>query len=115
MSGKRPFGSIRKLPSGRWQARYRVGPKRVTAPRTFATKGDASRWLAAIETSHARGLRLDPGAGKVSLAEYATAWLDSKTGIGPRSREIYATQIRLHIVPSLDDTTQALGELSLTR
>jgi len=113
MSGKRPFGSIRKLPSGRWQARYRVGPKRVVAPETFATKRDASRWLATTETGHARGLRLDPAAGKVTLVAYATAWLDSKTGIGPRTREIYATQIRLHIVPSIDETCPALGELPL--
>jgi hypothetical protein len=39
MTTKRGFGSIRRLPSGRYQARY-TGPRgrTVTAPRTFAAK-----------------------------------------------------------------------------
>ena len=39
----RSFGSIRKLPSGRWQARYR-GPDGLlrSAPHTFARKADAA-------------------------------------------------------------------------
>jgi integrase len=43
----RSFGSIRKLSSGRWQARYR-GPDGLlrSAPQTFAYKADASKWLA---------------------------------------------------------------------
>src|SRR5690625_378897 len=40
------LGSVRKLPSGRFQARY-TGPDGVThkAPTTFDTKGDAEAWL----------------------------------------------------------------------
>ena len=47
MSRGRPFGSMRALPSGRYQVRY-LGPDGVrrAAPRTFATKADARRWLA---------------------------------------------------------------------
>ena len=43
----RSFGSLRRLPSGRWQARYR-GPDGllVTAPSTFVRKTDGARWLA---------------------------------------------------------------------
>ena len=45
--GRRRFGSVRKLPSGRFQARYRdeTGVE-YAAPETFATKTMASRWLA---------------------------------------------------------------------
>jgi hypothetical protein len=41
--GKRSWGSIRKLPSGRYQVRY-LGPDREyrPAPVTFTTKTDAS-------------------------------------------------------------------------
>ena len=50
MTSKRQFGAIRRLTSGRWQARYRDGGGRmVTAPQTFATKGDAGRFLATVE------------------------------------------------------------------
>lgn len=46
MAGRRGFGGLRKLPSGRWQASY-LGPdgKRWTAPTTYAAKVDAEGWL----------------------------------------------------------------------
>jgi len=42
MAGKRRFGRVRRLPSGRYQVRYR-GPDGIDrpAPETFRTKGDA--------------------------------------------------------------------------
>ena len=45
MAGKRRFGRVRRLPSGRFQARYR-GPDGVDhpAPTTFGTKTDAEKW-----------------------------------------------------------------------
>lgn len=42
MGTTRSFGSIRKLPSGRYQARYRRLGRRVTADTTFTTKAAAS-------------------------------------------------------------------------
>ena len=46
MPGKRRFGRVRRLPSGRYQVRYR-GPDGIDrpAPETFRTKGDAEVWL----------------------------------------------------------------------
>jgi excisionase family DNA binding protein len=42
----RHFGNIRKLPSGRYQARYRGPDGRLrTAPSTFGRKTDAALWL----------------------------------------------------------------------
>jgi hypothetical protein len=44
--GKRSFGEVSKLPSGRYRARYReLNGHRVSAPNTFATRGEADRWL----------------------------------------------------------------------
>jgi len=38
--GKRSFGEVSKLPSGRYRARYReLNGHRVSAPNTFATRG----------------------------------------------------------------------------
>src|SRR5579871_4611871 len=74
--GKRQFGSIRKLPSGRWQARY---PDRsgciVTAPSTFPTKQSAGQFLSGIETDMARGTYIDPRAGRTTLARWTENWL----------------------------------------
>ena len=53
---RRSFGTTRRLPSGRWQARYATKDgERITAPDTFRTKADANRWLATIEADMARG------------------------------------------------------------
>ena len=43
---RRGFGSLRRLPSKRWQASY-TGPDlaRHVAPHTFQAKGDAEAWL----------------------------------------------------------------------
>lgn len=62
-SKREGWGSLRKLPSGRWQARY-PGPdgEMYTArtdddkPLTFLTKTDARTWLAGVHTKIARGL-----------------------------------------------------------
>ena len=44
--GRRAFGSVRQLASGRWQARYLdAAGVRDTAPRTFPTKVEATRYL----------------------------------------------------------------------
>lgn len=53
---KRTFGAIRKLPSGRFQARY-PGPDGVMrpAPKTFATSRDADDWLAEQQTEIKKG------------------------------------------------------------
>lgn len=50
MVNKRRFGRVRRLPSGRSQARYK-GPDGMDrpAPRMFAFKGDAERRLARME------------------------------------------------------------------
>jgi len=83
--GRRQFGRIRRLPSGRWQARYRTGAGQVhTAPRTFLTKGDASRYLATVEADLARGQFIDPRSGSVTLGQWAEQWL-GRTGKRPNS------------------------------
>ncbi len=57
---KARFGSIRALPSGRYQARY-TGPDGLLhkAPFTFDTKGDAETWLADGPRRH-RARRVEP-------------------------------------------------------
>lgn len=116
MTGKRQFGTVRKLPSGRWQARYRTIDGRLSsAPLTFKTKGDAGRWLASVEADKARGVWLDPKAGRAPLADYAAAWLQGKATLAPRTREIYNLQLRLHILPLVDADIPALGPVPLAQ
>ena len=49
------FGSIRKLPSGRYQVRYFHLGRRTAADATFPTKSDARAFLSSVETDLKRG------------------------------------------------------------
>jgi integrase len=105
---------VRQLPSGRWQARA-SGADRAPAPRTFATKADAARWLAELETDQARCAWVDPRGGKVLLADYARIWLSGGVNLGPRTREIYDVQLRLHILPAIAEGVVPLGTLAVAQ
>jgi len=101
MPGRRRFGSVRRLPSGRWQARYRdAAGNRYGAPSTFATKGDAHRWLSAAETDMSRGDWYDPRLGDLGFGEWAERWMATKAPtLGPATRDLYGYLLRKHVVP----------------
>jgi hypothetical protein len=60
MGTTRSFGSIRKLPSGQHQARYRHLGRRITADTTFTAKAEARVYLSSVETDLARRTYRDP-------------------------------------------------------
>ncbi|GGX10781.1 putative prophage phiRv2 integrase [Streptomyces malachitofuscus] len=100
MAGRRrQFGRVRKLPSGRYQARY-VGPdgQLRPAPETFRTKKDADAWLADKQTEMRRGDWHDPDAGRVPFESYAHAWIEERE-VTTRTRQLYASLLRHHLAP----------------
>jgi integrase len=102
MAGRRRFGRVRKLPSGRWQARYRAPDGQDhRAPETFKTKTAADRWLAALETDLARGQWIDPRAGAVLLTDYAETWLAGRADLKVRTRELYRWLLGKYVIPQL--------------
>ncbi|WP_021596240.1 tyrosine-type recombinase/integrase [Actinomadura welshii] len=100
MAGKRRFGRVRQLPSGRFQARYQ-GPDGLDrpAPNTFATKRDAAQWLVLKEAEITRGEWIDPNAGKVPFDVYAKQWIDDRV-LKPRSEGLYRSLLRNHLSPT---------------
>ncbi|GAA3488578.1 tyrosine-type recombinase/integrase [Streptomyces cremeus] len=100
---KRRFGRIRKLRSGRYQARY-LGPDGLDrpAPDTFETYGDADDWLAAQQTDLRRGDWTDPDAGAVNFEEYARTWVEERE-IGATTEELYLRLLRVHLLPTFED------------
>ncbi len=114
MSGRRQsWGNVRRLASGRWQARYTVGYQTFAAPRTFATKRAAESFLAEARVAIDRGTWVDPNAAHITLREYATRWLDERQLLRPRTRELYEGLLRLHVLPALGDVE--LGRLAPAR
>jgi integrase len=104
MAGKRRFGRVRKLPSGRWQARY-PGPdgRDYTAPHTFPKKRDAEQWLTLKEADLKRGDWLDPAAGAISFAEYAAEWVEDRE-LSPKTVQLYELLLRIHLNPTFGTT-----------
>ena len=113
-NGRQQYGSVRKLRSGRWQARLWLGDgRRIPADRTFATKTDANLWIASQRTKAAAGRPDDPERARVSLADYARSWLAQQAHLAPRTIEIYRNQLERHILPEVDESVPPLGDLSL--
>jgi integrase len=111
--GKRQFGAIRRLPSGRWQARYPApGGRLLPADQTFATKQEAGRYLAEIESRMAKGAWADPERAAVLLADYAHAWLLGRRvrgrALAPRTKDSYQHSLNRWILPTL-------GQLPLSK
>ena len=100
---RQPWGSVRRLPSGRFQVRYRVDGAVHAAPRTFATKREADSFLAEVRTTIDRGTWTDPDAGSITLRAYAARWLEDRVQLRVRTREHYEGLLRLHILPALGD------------
>ncbi|MBT0771371.1 tyrosine-type recombinase/integrase [Kineosporia sp. J2-2] len=101
-NGHRRFGAIRKLPSGRYQARY-PGPdgRMRKAPETFARKPEAERFLTLVEAQMLRHEWIDPDRGKVALQVYGERWIDERPNLRPRTVQLYRWTWNKHIVPFL--------------
>jgi integrase len=110
MAGRRQFGRIRLLPSGRWQIRY-PSPEGIEqpGPRTFPTKAEASRFLAKIETDIDRGVWADPVLGRITVREWANRYLPTMTHLKPKTRAGYDSLLKATILPVLGDVP--LGKL----
>ncbi|MFI5664686.1 tyrosine-type recombinase/integrase [Streptomyces sp. NPDC051684] len=100
---RRRFGAIRKLPSGRYQARY-PGPDGVMrpAPYTFDTSNDADDWLAEKQTEIRRGDWTDPDAGGVSFQAYADTWLKERE-LSVLTVDLYRRLLDKHLLPTFGE------------
>ena len=103
------FGSIRRLPSGRFQARYTDAQgTRINAPTTFQTKGDAATWLA-MESAAITVRRWRPSAVPEPEAplfrDYAWPWLAARE-LKDRTRSEYRKLLE-KIVPAFEDVAMS--------
>jgi hypothetical protein len=122
----REFGSIRKLPSGRFQARYRAPDSGELTPATvtFTSKKAASAWLADVQSDIERGRWKSPeqlaaekaeaavaAAETLTVAQVADIWLE--TIPSDNHRVTSAGRVRRFINPELGGIP--ITELTKTR
>jgi integrase len=103
VTSRRHFGTVRKRPSGRWQAMY-WHEERIHSAGTFASKADALAHLASIETDIRRGGWVDPRSGKITLKTYANQWLEHRPDLAVRTRDLYRYVLDRHVFPKLGNT-----------
>ena len=91
-------GSVSRLKSGRWRARYRDSTGREHA-RHFQRKTDAQRWVAAHTASVDRGDWIDPALSRTTIEEWSAVWLQTKSHLRPKTRDKYESGLRIWILP----------------
>jgi integrase len=99
----RPWGTSRRLTSGRWQARYVFHGERFLAPKTFATQKAADAWLRQKRTEIERGDHIDPKLGRVLLSEYVELWKKSSAvaRLRPSTKNRDFDYVRNYLLPHL--------------
>ena len=107
---KEKFGNVRLLPSGRYQARFEDSDgTQHSAPSTFRTRREAGDWLAVQRSQRNRGTYVDHRAGRVTLTDYAGAWLAGLSGRRASTSVRDEGYVERYIVPALGEV--ALGKL----
>lgn len=122
MASRSSFGSIRKLPSKRFQASYAhpAGTGRVTAPVTFTRRPDAASWL----TDERKYLEATPAAqwehpqqrwerrqsSKAHMPEYVAEQIQDMQ-VKPTTRDTYES-IHLHRIKDAPDLDKPIDLLS---
>lgn len=114
--GRRGWGWLRKLPSGRWHASY-IGPDlaRHNAPTTYGSRMDGEAWLASERRLIERDEWTSPAvraaaktARGVTVTEYAEHWIIQRVNLTRSVRADYERKVRKFVAPT------PLGRLPLS-
>jgi hypothetical protein len=90
--------SLTRRANSRWRPRYRDAAGKEHA-RHFEKKADAQAWLGSVTTSVLNGAYVDPKRMRVTLADRAGVWLDSKLDLKPSTWRCCETSLRVHFLP----------------
>lgn len=97
------MASIKRQPSGRYQARYRDATGREHAKR-FDLKKDARSWLDGVTSAVQTGTYVDPKAGRSTVGALAPLWLQVKAGrVKPKTLYGYQGLLKTLVLPRWGD------------
>ncbi|MBW8825255.1 MAG: tyrosine-type recombinase/integrase [Acidobacteria bacterium] len=103
------MGHVRRVESGRWEARYRAPDGRERS-RRFGTKREAQWFLSRTEADRQRGEWLDPAGGRMPLRDWAEEFTRSDVSLRPSSRARDESYLRNHVLTAFGDVP--LGQLT---
>ncbi|TFC83714.1 hypothetical protein E3T23_01775 [Cryobacterium cheniae] len=110
------FGSVRKLPSARWQARYPAEDgSPMNAPLTFETSREARQHISTVQADRLRNVYHDYRKGDILLTGFAADWIangGSRGKLAVRTRELYEDLLSRHIGPTIG--TMPVGKITPT-
>ncbi len=99
-------GTVRRLPSGRWQARRCEADGTRVSLGSWRTRADAEHALVLAEADELRGERVLDATGTV--AEWAARWLDDgRTRWRPSTANGHAAKLRTLVLPDVGDVPLA--------
>jgi integrase len=99
-------GTVVRNASGTWRARLHAPDGGRVSLGSYRTKSEAERALAAAVGEQVKGSWVNPTAGRILFRVYATDWVAQRAALRPRTRELYESQLRVHLLP-------AFGEMHL--
>ena len=102
----RGTGAVRKLPSGRWQARMLVNGRHISLG-SYAQKADANAALRDALGAQDAGTWVDPRKGRITFGSYADEWIAGRHDLAMRTRNDYEDLLRLHLNPAFGATPLA--------
>jgi integrase len=95
--------SIDKRPDGKWRVRWREYPGGPQRTRHFGRKVDAERFLDGIRGDLARGVYVDPAAGRATFGAYAEQWRTMQVQHRPTTSRQVEGNLRRHVLPFFGD------------
>jgi integrase len=81
-----------------WLARWRT-PAGQSRCKTFPKKGDAERFITGVQTSVHTGNYIDPAQSKVTVGEFADAWMASRVHLKPKTVASYQSLLHSQVLP----------------
>ena len=106
------MGSVTPYETGggrRYRVRYRKPDHSQTDKRGFRSKREAELFLASVEVAKSTGRYIDPTRARVTIADWMTAWLESRSDLRASTLDRVQGVVRNHIIPALG--TIALADL----
>ena len=103
------MGHVRKMPNGRYEARYRTADGRERSQR-FPTKRDAQRFLERVGGDQQRGDWCDPAGARIRLEDWIEQWRATTVNLRATSRARDESYIRTHLLPTF--ASAAIGRIT---